>query len=73
MVDRFGNPVAGADVRWDVEAGGGQVSSEHVLTQADGTSSVSWTLGGGFGLQRVTAEVGGAHGSPVAFTAAVLF
>lgn len=73
VVDRFGNPVAGADVEWDVEEGGGQVSSEHVPTAADGTSSVSWTLGGGFGLQRVTAEVDGAHGSPVTFTAAVLF
>lgn len=73
VVDRFGNPVQGVDVRWHVEAGGGQVSSDHVPTGADGTSSVSWTLGGGIGLQQVTAEVDGAHGSPVAFTAAVLF
>jgi len=49
------------------------VSSEHVATAADGTSSVSWTLGSGFGVQQVTAEVHGAHGSPVTFTAAVLF
>ena len=73
VVDRFGNPVAGADVEWRVVAGGGNVSAEHVPTADDGTSSVSWTLGGGFGLQRVTAEVTGATGSPVAFTAAVLF
>jgi hypothetical protein len=73
VVDRFGNPVSGADVEWQVVAGGGNVSAEHVPTAGDGTSSVSWTLGGGFGLQRVSAEVPGANGSPVTFTAAVLF
>lgn len=73
VVDRFGNPAPGADVEWEVVAGGGEVSSEHVPTAADGTSSVSWTLGSGIGIQRVTAEVSGATGSPATFTAAVLF
>jgi hypothetical protein len=73
VVDRFGNPVAGAEVDWDVEAGGGEVSQERVATASDGTSRVTWTLGVGIGLQQVTAEVDGAVGSPVTFTAAVLF
>jgi hypothetical protein len=72
-VDRFGNPVEGAEVRWEVTSGGGEVSEEDARTAADGTSSVTWTLGGGIGLQRVTAAVGGAEGSPVTFTATVLF
>lgn len=73
VLDRFGNPVAGAEVDWEVEAGGGQVSQEHVPTESDGTSRVTWTLGVGIGLQKVTAEMDGAVGSPVTFTAAVLF
>lgn len=73
VVDRFGNPVSGAEVRWNVTAGGGQISQERVATLADGTSRVTWTLGVGFGLQQVTAEVPKATGSPVMFTAAVLF
>jgi hypothetical protein len=72
VVDRFGNPVPGAEVEWDVVAGGGSVSSERVVTTGDGTAGVNWTLGSGIGLQQVTAEVVGAKGSPVMFTAAVL-
>ena len=72
-VDRFGNPVADAEVLWEVVSGGGELSEEDARTTADGTSSVIWTLGGGIGLQRVTARVGGAEGSPVTFTATVLF
>jgi hypothetical protein len=73
VVDRFGNPVQGAEVAWSVVAGGGEVSGDRVATAPDGTSSVTWTLGSGFGLQRVVAEVGGATGSPISFSAAVVF
>jgi hypothetical protein len=72
-VDRFGNPVEDVEVRWEVVSGGGEVSEEEARTDAEGVSSVIWTLGGGIGLQRVTAKVGGAEGSPVTFTATVLF
>ena len=72
VVDRFGNPVAGAPVRWDVTAGGGEVSGDAVA-DADGRVTVTWTLGGGVGAQKLAASVDGAHGSPVTFTAAVLF
>lgn len=73
VVDRFGNPVQGAEVEWEVTEGDGEVSQERVATAADGTSRVTWTLGGGIGLQKVTAEVDDVSGSPVTFTAAVLF
>ena len=72
-VDRFGNPVAGAEVRWATSAGNGEVSAETTVTGSDGTSSVIWTLGNRVGVQRATAKVEHADGSPVTFTATVLF
>jgi hypothetical protein len=72
-VDRFGNPVAGAEVRWETSSGSGDVSAETTLTGADGTTSVIWTLGNRIGVQRATAKVEHADGSPVTFTATVLF
>ena len=72
-VDRFGNPVAGAEVRWETSSGNGEVSAETTITGSDGTSSVIWTLGNRVGVQRATAKVEHANGSPVTFTATVLF
>jgi hypothetical protein len=73
VVDRFGNPVAGAQVHWQPANGNGQVSEENALTGADGISSVTWTLGSQIGVQRLEAKVAGASGSPVSFTAVILF
>lgn len=73
VVDSFGNPVLGAGVDWAVTAGGGAVSSPQTATGADGKATVTWTLGLGIGAQKLTARVGGIHGSPVTFTATVLF
>ena len=74
VVDRFGNPVAGVEVRWKVESGSGSLSpSDGTVTDADGHSSVTWTLGTRIGVQRATAEVGDVIGSPVAFSATVPF
>jgi hypothetical protein len=72
-VDRYGNPVPGATVRWAVVSGGGSLSAEETTTASDGTTSVVWTLGSGIGLQKAAATLDGATGSPVTFTAAVLF
>jgi hypothetical protein len=71
--DRFGNAVADYPVTWEVTAGEGEVSSTETPTDADGNASVSWTLGGRIGVQKVTASVPGANGSPVTFSATVLF
>jgi Big-like domain-containing protein len=72
-LDRFGNPVGGAPVNWEVTAGGGLLSDSLTPTGADGTASVSWTLGDRIGVQKATAQLAGASGSPVTFSAAVLF
>jgi hypothetical protein len=72
-VDRFGNPVAGAEVRWEASSGNGEFSAETTLTGSDGTTSVIWTLGNRVGVQRATAKVEHADGSPVTFTATVDF
>jgi hypothetical protein len=73
VLDRFGNPVGGAEVDWQVTTGGGSASSPQTVTGADGKATVTWTLGLGIGVQKLTARVEGAHGSPVTFTATVLF
>jgi hypothetical protein len=73
VVDRFGNPVGGTDVEWKISGDGGSVSAEHTPTAADGTASVTWTLGSHVGVQKVEAKVEKASGSPVTFASVVLF
>ncbi|HEU5040415.1 MAG TPA: Ig-like domain-containing protein [Gemmatimonadales bacterium] len=73
VVDRFGNPVAGFEVAWEVTAGDGELSATRTPTDGSGEASVIWTLGGGIGVQKVSASVTGAAGSPVTFSATVLF
>jgi len=70
-VDQFGNPVPGATVDWTADEG--ELSAETTVTGADGTASVTWTLGDKIGFRKAAARVEGAKGSPVTFTAVVLF
>jgi hypothetical protein len=72
VVDRFGNPVAGTPVEWAVTAGGGEVSGAGT-TDGEGAARATWILGEGIGVQKLRAQVEGVHGSPVTFTATVLF
>jgi adhesin/invasin len=72
LVDRFGNPVAGAEVSWQVTAGGGEVTGGTTADDA-GRATATWTLGSGVGIQKLQASVDGATGSPIVFSAAVLF
>ena len=73
VVDRFGNPVQDAPVAWQVTAGAGQVQEPITVTDANGNASAHWTLGDRIGLHRLTAALGNVSGSPVTFTATVLF
>lgn len=73
VVDRFGNPVRGVTVEWDVTVGEGNVSEDETTSGSDGTTFVYWELGGRIGVQKVTATVEGVNGSPVTFSATVLF
>ena len=73
VLDLFGNPVAGAGVEWNVTTGRGSVSSPQTATGTDGRATVTWTLGLSVGVQKLTARVDGINGSPVTFTATVLF
>lgn len=57
--DRYGNPVAGAGVQLTVSKGGGDVSPQTVLTDANGIASgIAWRLGRLGGEQRLVASVG---------------
>ena len=64
--DPFGNPITGVTVTWTVD--GGAVSAGTSTTGADGTTSVTRTLGGMAGAQHTFATVDGLAGSPVTFT-----
>jgi hypothetical protein len=73
VADQFGNPVPGAAVTWAITAGKGRLSQAESETGADGTTAVSWELGDQVGVQKATATMAGVTGSPVTFTAVVLF
>jgi hypothetical protein len=73
VVDRYGNPVEGAAVAWQVTAGDGQLENSITNTDADGNASAQWTLGNRIGIHRLIANVGNVTGSPVTFTATVFF
>jgi hypothetical protein len=73
VLDRFGNPVGGAEVAWTTDPSDGRVSPATTRTDSDGGATVTWTLGTRVGTQKATATVVGASGSPLLFTAFVLF
>jgi hypothetical protein len=68
VADRYGNPVPGATVVWEVTGGFGRVSPSEVATDSAGLAATQWTLGL-FGGQRVTATVLGGSGASVLFQA----
>ena len=73
VVDRYGNAVEGASVAWQVTSGQGTVDQAVVQTDATGQATTGWTLGNRIGIHKLTATIGGVRGSPVTFTATVLF
>jgi hypothetical protein len=74
VVDRYGNPVPNVEVTWRAELGNGDLTpASGTVTGTDGRCGVIWTLGNRIGIQQVTAEVHDLIGSPVTFSATVLF
>jgi hypothetical protein len=73
VVDRFGNPVPGVPVAWQVIAGEGETSESIGRTTVEGTATVEWKLGDRIGVHKLTATIEQATGSPVTFTVTVLF
>jgi hypothetical protein len=74
VVDRFGNPVPGIPVAWQVIAGEGRVGSAITSSDAEGLATVEWILGNRLGVHKLTASVEqSSTGSPATFTARVLF
>jgi hypothetical protein len=73
VVDRFGNPVENASVVWQVTAGDGVVDQPLTATDGNGNATVRWTLGDRIGVHKLTATISNVTGSPVTFTATVLF
>ena len=73
VVDRYGNPVENASVVWQVTAGTGRVDQPLTATDGNGNATVHWTLGDRIGVHKLTATLGSVTGSPVTFTATVLF
>ncbi len=70
VADQYGNPVAGVQVTFAVEAGGGFVTGPVDTTGSDGLASVgSWTLGATAGANAVSATTPGLTGSPLSFAA----
>ncbi|MBL0890514.1 MAG: hypothetical protein IBJ19_07860 [Gemmatimonadaceae bacterium] len=72
VADSFGNPVAGAEVLFEVVSGGGSAVSRRQVTNAQGIATVGgWTLGDDIGTNPLHATVQGQNitGNPVTFTA----
>ncbi len=68
--DRLNNPVAGAQVLFEVSSNGGTVSSVSVTTNAAGEASTLWTLPNVASTSHmVTARVNETSAAPVVFSA----
>jgi hypothetical protein len=70
VTDRFGNAVPGAEVLWEVAAGGGVLSAPSTNADAAGVARVTYTLGALPGANAVRARL--ATGAAVLFTATAI-
>jgi len=72
VTDRYGNPVPGKPITWQVIAGEGTASPGISETDSDGKATTAWTLGDRIGIHKLTATVQGVAGG-LTFKANVLF
>jgi adhesin/invasin len=63
VVDRFGDPVSGAEVTWTAEVGG-RVSPATSVTSPDGQAGTQRVLGADIGTYVTTAEILGLQNGP---------
>jgi hypothetical protein len=68
LVTRDEEPVEDVEVQW-ITTSGGSFDPGTSLTGPDGIATTTWTLGSGSGDQTASAQLVGAEGSPVNFTA----
>ena len=71
VADRYGNPIEGVAVHWQIRDGEGQVSSATTTTGADGRTSVTWTLESRGGHRLEASVDGEVDGLPAVFIAFV--
>jgi hypothetical protein len=67
VVDQNGNGIADVAVSWSTSNGGGSLDFPATSTDANGETSVNWTLGGGVGVDSLHATL--AHGATIVTTA----
>jgi hypothetical protein len=72
VTDRYGNPVPGTPITWQVIAGEGTASPGLAETDSDGKATTVWTLGDRIGIHKLTATAEGLAGG-IVFKANVLF
>jgi hypothetical protein len=69
-VTQDGDPKAGVAVAFAIASGGGELTGNAAVTDANGVARVTrWELGAPGEPQQLTATVSGADGSPIEFTA----
>jgi plastocyanin len=68
LVTKDGKPKAGVSVTWSSSGTGGSISNPTV-TDGNGIAQSTWRLAQQAGQQTATAELDGADGSPISFTA----
>ena len=73
VTDRYGNPVPGIPITWQVIAGEGTASPGLAETDSEGKATTVWTLGDRIGIHKLTATADGVAGGGLTFKANVLF
>lgn len=67
VMDAYGTPVSGTRVAFSVTGGGGSVSPDTAVSDANGHASARWTVGA-LGAQTLQATATGLKGSPLTFS-----
>ena len=70
VLDANNLPVAGAQVAFEIQSGGGKLSQAHATSGPTGEAAVTWTLGPGFSNKLLQASLGDLE--PVLFRASAI-